>query len=99
MADDPFWDAAWTFVANEVVTGRSLRRARRQQRQEAASAPAGPPMRKKRKREDFPRLPLNPEEPVGKLARWRWDPQQSPWWKLIRRSGVRKNRTGSKSTC
>ena len=34
-------------------------------------------------------MPLNPEEPRGSLDRWRWNPAQSPWWKLLNRRGVR----------
>ena len=45
--------------------------------------------RKPRKREELKRLPLNPEEPAGSVARWRWDPDKSPWWRLMRRRGVR----------
>ena len=34
-------------------------------------------------------MPANPDEPVGSRARWTFDPSLSPWWKLMRRPGVR----------
>ena len=46
-------------------------------------------VRKKRKREEHKRSPVNEDEPPGKLSRWRFEPEKSPWWRLMERRGVR----------
>ena len=87
MEADPFWEHVWEQWAVDAVCDHSRRRKRARQR--AAAAAPEVRKRKPRKREEFMRLPLNPEEPAGSLARWRWDPDKSPWWRLMRRRGVR----------
>ena len=73
------------------ATAPGAERGRSKQRAAAAAAAEAPEarQRKPRKREELKRLPLNPEEPAGSVARWRWDPDKSPWWRLMRRRGVR----------
>ena len=72
MESDPFWDNVWEQWAADAANDRSRRRERAQQRAAAAAAAEAPEarQRKPRKREEFKRLPLNPEEPAGSLARW-----------------------------
>ena len=72
MESDPFWDHVWEQWAADAANDRSRRRERAQQRAAAAAAAEAPEarQRKPRKREELKRLPLNPEEPAGSLARW-----------------------------
>ena len=84
-----FWDMAFTFVLEDL--NEPLKPIRRT----CAVAAAAPDtrQRKKRKRETAKRRPVSPEEPVGKVARWRFDPEKSPWWRLVRARGVRNEGT------
>ena len=86
MADT--WDDVWWWVASDASKWRSLSRQRRSKAtHERPATPTYP--RKQRAKEQFKRLPANPDEPVGSRARWTFDPSLSPWWKLMRRPGVR----------
>ena len=83
MDEDPFWEHAWWQFAADNACDPFPSRKR------AATSSPEVRQRQPRKREEFKRRPLNPEEPAGSLARWRWDPDKSPWWRLMRRRGVR----------
>ena len=98
MADS--WDDALEQLAIDAANWKSLRRERRRRdetRRAASPTRARKPRKTRCNKEEFKRLPLNPDERTGSVRRWRWDPALSPWWKLINRRGVRVE--GSRAYC
>ena len=90
-SDEDHWD--------EVALDMVLHKSRRRRRREAAAKAAvearwtRPRTRKKRKQEEAKRQPRNEDEAEGDLARWRLEPANSPWWKLVERAGVKDKGT------
>ena len=63
MDADPFWEYVWEQWAADAAGDHSRRRERARKRVAASAAAPEVRQRKPRKREEFKRLPLNPEEP------------------------------------
>ena len=81
-----FWTMAWEWCAGDLGCDLSVRARRLRRLRHCAPATRA---RKKRKREEHKRSPVNEDEPPGKLSRWRFEPEKSPWWRLMERRGVR----------
>ena len=65
MEADLVWEYVWEQWAADAFGDHSRCRKRARQRAAASGAAAEVRQRKPRKREEFKRLPLNPEEPAG----------------------------------
>ena len=83
VAAEGGWEAFWDAAAQDVCDDGPARRRRRAAAADGVGDASSVPARKRRAREELERMPLNPEEPRGSLDRWRWNPAQSPWWKLL----------------
>ena len=86
-------DEAWWDLLTDVAMHKDRKRGRRKRAQAAAAAAAAEPLprsRKKRAKEEHKRLVFNEDAEPGSLEARRNNPGQSPWWKLIKRRGVRE---------
>ena len=96
MADTDSDESLDELLENVVLYDSRLRARRREAAKkaaEAAAAAAKPRQRKKRKKEEHKREPVQAQYAPGDIRRMRWDPAQSPWWRLINRRGVRETGT------